>query len=149
LDAETETLIPTIGGGFDVAPTMMTSGDSHSGYKDEHGLIVQPAIATTTAFKVRGGCDGGGKGYLGSDETAFTLSTGHDQDVFHQMQVRRLTPRECERLQGFADDYTNIPGASDTTRYKALGNSMAVNVMQAIGERIRMVSEIPALEIAA
>jgi DNA (cytosine-5)-methyltransferase 1 len=53
-------------------------------------------------------------------------------------------------LQGFPDDFTNIPGSSDTTRYKALGNSMAVNVMQVIGQRIQMVSEIPqAMEIAA
>ena len=54
--------------------------------------------------------------------------------VAQQMQVRRLTPLECERLQGFPDNYTNIPGASDSARYKALGNSMAVNVMQLIGE---------------
>ena len=40
--------------------------------------------------------------------------------------VRRLTPTECERLQGFPDNWTNIPGASDTGRYKALGNSVAV-----------------------
>ena len=51
--------------------------------------------------------------------------------------VRRLTPRECERLQGFPDDYTLIPGASDSARYKALGNSMAVPVMRWIGERIQ------------
>jgi DNA (cytosine-5)-methyltransferase 1 len=50
--------------------------------------------------------------------------------------VRRLTPRECERLQGFPDDYTAIPGAKDGPRYKALGNSMAVPVMRWIGERI-------------
>jgi len=50
--------------------------------------------------------------------------------------VRRLTPRECERLQGFPDDYTLIPGAKDTPRYKALGNSMAVPVMRWIFERI-------------
>jgi DNA (cytosine-5)-methyltransferase 1 len=58
------------------------------------------------------------------------------------MQVRRLTPLECERLQGFPDNYTNIPGASDSARYKALGNSMAVNVMQLIGQRIQMVENI-------
>lgn len=52
------------------------------------------------------------------------------------MAVRRLTPRECERLQGFPDDYTAIPGASDGPRYKALGNSMAVPVMAWIGKRI-------------
>jgi DNA (cytosine-5)-methyltransferase 1 len=55
--------------------------------------------------------------------------------------VRRLTPRECERLQGFPDDYTQIPyrgkPAADGPRYKALGNSMAVNVMRWIGERLR------------
>jgi DNA (cytosine-5)-methyltransferase 1 len=55
------------------------------------------------------------------------------------MSVRRITPTECERLQGFPDGYTNIPGASDSPRYKALGNSMAVNVMQLIGERIQKV----------
>jgi len=58
------------------------------------------------------------------------------------MQVRRLTPECCEFLQGFPRGYTNIPGASDSARYKALGNSMAVNVMQLIGERIQMVDDI-------
>ena len=60
--------------------------------------------------------------------------------------VRRLTPRECERLQGFTDDYTLISyrgkPAADGPRYKALGNSMAINVMSWVGERIQMVSEI-------
>jgi DNA (cytosine-5)-methyltransferase 1 len=56
------------------------------------------------------------------------------------MAVRRLTPRECERLQGFPDDYTAIEyrkkPAADGPRYKALGNSMAVPVMAWIGQRI-------------
>ena len=60
--------------------------------------------------------------------------------------VRRLTPRECERLQGFPDGYTEIPyrgkPAKDGPRYKALGNSMAINVMSWVGERIRMVDEL-------
>ena len=43
-----------------------------------------------------------------------------------EKQVRRLTPLECERLQGYPDNYTNITGASDTARYKALGNSFAI-----------------------
>lgn len=55
-------------------------------------------------------------------------------------EVRRLTPLECERLQGFLDGYTLIPfkgkPAADAPRYKALGNSMAVPVMRWIGERI-------------
>lgn len=60
--------------------------------------------------------------------------------------VRRLTPRECERLQGFPDDYTAIPlrgkpaeACPDGPRYRALGNSMAVPVMRWIGQRIAMV----------
>lgn len=57
--------------------------------------------------------------------------------------VRRLTPLECERLQGFPDGYTNIPGASDSARYKALGNSMAVPVMRWIGERIQKWEDRP------
>lgn len=52
------------------------------------------------------------------------------------MQVRRLTPLECERLQGFPDHYTLIGGAKDSPRYKALGNSMAVPVMRWIGYSI-------------
>lgn len=63
--------------------------------------------------------------------------------------VRRLTPRECERLQGFPDDYTLIPWrrglAQDGPRYRALGNAMAVPVMAWIGRRI---AEVEALEPA-
>ncbi len=60
--------------------------------------------------------------------------------------VRRLTPRECERLQGFPDDYTAVPyrgkPAADGVRYHALGNSMAVPVVRWIGERIQMVEQL-------
>jgi DNA (cytosine-5)-methyltransferase 1 len=59
--------------------------------------------------------------------------------VAQGMAVRRLTPRECERLQGFPDDYTAIPGAKDGPRYRALGNSMAVPVMAYLGKRIAAV----------
>jgi DNA (cytosine-5)-methyltransferase 1 len=67
--------------------------------------------------------------------------------VMSAMQVRRLTPVECERLQGFPDNYTNIPWrkkpeSPDGPRYKALGNSMAVPVMRWIGERINQVEQI-------
>ena len=65
------------------------------------------------------------------------------------MAVRRLMPIECERLQGFPDDWTRIPwrkkaaeDCPDGPRYKAIGNSMAVNVMQWIGIRLAMVNEI-------
>lgn len=83
--------------------------------------------------------------------------------VMTGMQVRRLTPRECERLQGFPDDYTLIPGynsrrtgewggnrgVADGPRYKALGNSMAVPVMRWIGERIALVDTTLAQQVAA
>jgi DNA (cytosine-5)-methyltransferase 1 len=61
----------------------------------------------------------------------------------HNMAVRRLTPTECERLQGFPDGYTNIKDkCTDGPRYKALGNSMAVPVMKWIGERIKTVDSL-------
>lgn len=76
-------------------------------------------------------------------------SMGHDKShanaggqvaISRGIEVRRLTPRECERLQGFPDDYTLVPyrkkPAADGPRYKALGNSMAVPVMRWIGKRI-------------
>jgi DNA (cytosine-5)-methyltransferase 1 len=98
--------------------------------------------AIAHAWKMRYGKEGGGKGYLGSDELAFTLSVQQDQQVFSNMAVRRLTPVECERLQGFPDNYTNIKeNCPDGPRYKAMGNSMAVPVMRWIGEKIKMVEE--------
>ena len=82
----------------------------------------------------------------GIDGTAPTLSAEHGRGhgvptVMTTMQVRRLTPVECERLQGFPDDYTNIPWrkkpeSPDGPRYKALGNSWAVPNVRWIGQRI-------------
>jgi DNA (cytosine-5)-methyltransferase 1 len=73
-------------------------------------------------------------------------SNGSGPTVMQSMQVRRLTPTECERLQGFSDNYTNVPHrgkpAADGPRYKALGNSMAVPVMAWIGRRIQMVEDL-------
>jgi len=73
----------------------------------------------------------------------------HEGVMQRDMKVRRLTPIECERLQGFPDNYTRIPwrnkGAEDCPdgpRYKAMGNSMAVPVMRWIGERIQMVEDM-------
>ena len=66
--------------------------------------------------------------------------SGSTHTVATDMMVRRLTPIEVERLQGFPDDYTNIPWrgktAPDSRRYKAMGNSMAVPVMRWLGQRI-------------
>jgi DNA (cytosine-5)-methyltransferase 1 len=86
-----------------------------------------------------------GKGW-NQDGTACTVDAAATQGVASPMAVRRLTPRECERLQGFPDDYTlvtyrNKP-AADGPRYRALGNSMAVPVMRWIGERIAKVDTL-------
>lgn len=77
------------------------------------------------------------------DDMTGTLTRRSYKDapvVARDYAVRRLMPVECERLQGFPDGWTDIDfrgkPASDTARYKALGNSMAVPVMRWIGERI-------------
>jgi DNA (cytosine-5)-methyltransferase 1 len=81
---------------------------------------------------------------------ARTAGGGFEGSVMQSnMAVRRLTPIECERLQGFPDGYTNIPwrkaiDSPDGPRYKALGNSMAVPVMKWIGERIKLQMPTPA-----
>lgn len=83
-------------------------------------------------------------------DLAHTLgrNQGQENAVFSGvMAVRRLTPVECERLQGFPDDWTNVPyrgkPAADGPRYKAIGNSMAVPCMAFIGQRIDLhLSEI-------
>lgn len=73
-----------------------------------------------------------------------TLSAAYTPGVISPMAVRRLTPRECERLQGFPDDYTLIPyrgkPAADGPRYKALGNSMHTGTMRWLGQRIQQVN---------
>ena len=52
--------------------------------------------------------------------------------------IRRLTPLECERLQGYPDNFTNIPGASDSARYRALGNSVAISCVEYVMRGIAM-----------
>ena len=83
--------------------------------------------------------------------TPLRASSGgvYDNTVMQNMAVRRLTPIECERLQGFPDNYTQISwrnkapeNCPDGPRYKAMGNSMAVPVMRWIGERIQMVEDM-------
>lgn len=74
---------------------------------------------------------------------------GKGQPAQAAWQVRRLTPLEAERLQGFPDGYTDVPYrrrnyTPDGPRYKALGNSMAVNAMEYIGRRIELVREVMA-----
>ena len=88
-----------------------------------------------------------------SEDVSQTAAARNDQDtascVAGSLSVRRLTPTECERLQGFPDGFTQIPyrnkpaeNCPDGPRYKALGNSMAVPVMRWIGERIQAVEAL-------
>jgi DNA (cytosine-5)-methyltransferase 1 len=117
-----------IGQPGDPAPTL-TKGDKHA--------VAQPVAPALTAS---------------NDPSRSPQSSEVTQQVaaVHAvaMQVRRLTPVECERLQGFPDGYTNIPWrkkdeAPDGPRYKALGNSMAVPCMAWIGKRIAEVDNDP------
>lgn len=111
----------------------------------------------TVTFTIRTGSEGGGKGYLGVDNQTMTIggqpqyvmSSGqanaeitenvspsltllHEQPILNG--VRRLTPTECERLQGFPDGWTERQ--PDSARYKQLGNAVTVNVAEWLGRRI-------------
>lgn len=126
----------------DVAPTMraMGHGDSHA----NAGGQLAVAFAENSRAELRL-C--GGDGAVSSQLTTGGGKPGQGLPAIAMpWAVRRLTPRECERLQGFPDDYTLVPvgnkQAADGPRYKALGNSMAVNVMEWLGQRIEMVEQI-------
>ena len=67
-----------------------------------------------------------------------------ESDRQYAQLIRRLTPLECERLQGFPDGWTNIPGASDSARYRALGNSVAIPCVEFIMKSLREVTELEA-----
>lgn len=75
-----------------------------------------------------------------STDDLYTCEPAGDKDLPFLL-IRRLTPLECERLQGFPDGWTDIPGASDSARYKALGNSVAIPcvdfVMKCMADTIR------------
>lgn len=76
-----------------------------------------------------------GKGYGDNGDPMFTLDSGAAANaVANQSSVRRLTPIECERLQGFPDNWTEH--VSDSQRYKQMGNAVTVNVIAWIGERL-------------
>ena len=125
----------------DVAATMSTAGSTSS----KTGPTVMQAVG---AFKPGQSAQAHSIGY--ESEMAPTLeagSGGNNKPAVHVgMAVRRLTPVECERLQGFPDSYTDIQSKGKPTpdgpRYKALGNSMAVPVMAWIGQRIKQVEAI-------
>jgi hypothetical protein len=147
-----------IGGPNDPMFTI-TSGDKHaiafraSGQEGFTPGEIAPPVTST---------DGGGAGVptVAQTVTADMYRSGgavagnNDQGVrncfVQNMAVRRLTPLECERLQGFPDGWTDVPyrgkKASDGPRYKAIGNSWAVPVLNYIGRRILEVERVPATE---
>ena len=130
-----EHLVPTL------SPALNTcSGANHA--PDTKAYIVQPTYALQGAGQTSKSANGSGI----NEEVSFTLSTVDVHGVAQSMAVRRLTPVECERLQGFPDGYTDIKPKGKPTpdgpRYKALGNSMAVPVMRWIGQRIEAVDRI-------
>jgi DNA (cytosine-5)-methyltransferase 1 len=143
---EGQTLIPT--GGFFDGPvafdtTQITSAANYSNPKpcDPCHPLAHVAHPPAVAFDARQ------SDVIQYGEKTGPLDTdGHSVATLTEMQVRRLTPRECERLQGFPDDYTLTPyrgkPAADGPRYKALGNSMAVPCMHWIGKRIQQVQDL-------
>lgn len=133
--------------------TVIAFNHQAGGSEDFLGLSEEVVTALTTnqtpaiAFQERGRPDGRTLEY--SPEVSYALRAvdgGGCGDWFNFAQgktVRRLTPVECERLQGMPDDYTLVPyrgkAAADGPRYKVIGNSMAVNVMRWIGQRVALV----------
>jgi DNA (cytosine-5)-methyltransferase 1 len=123
----------------DLSPTLRAG--THDGSHANAG--VPPAIAIQErAVSENPKAGPQGKGYQA--ELAYTLEARNKvQSVATDWAVRRLTPTECHRLQGFPDDHCDVPwrgkpGAPDGPQYKALGNSMAVPVMRWILDRVRI-----------
>jgi len=124
----------------DLSPTIRAGNHDKS-----HANSGQPP-AIAYAFKAGQGAKAGGIGYAEEQSPTLTSAssgTNLAPAVMHGVAVRRLTPVECERLQGFPDNHTMIgwrgkdaTECPDGPRYKAIGNSMAVPVMRWIGERI-------------
>ncbi len=132
-DAETETLIPVCFAGQNSSSCGLSISNS-----------VAPTLQTnkvhSIAFTER--TRNNGRNIEFQDELAYCLTNpgngGRTQDrqiMTPEMCVRRLTPLECERLQGFPDGWTE--GLSDSARYRVLGNSVAVPVIELLMERIK------------
>jgi DNA (cytosine-5)-methyltransferase 1 len=117
----------------DTFPTLLSST---AGVSRPGNAVTEHQTYIAYALQGAGATSQGGNGSCFKKEQSYTLNVTDVHGIVKNMAVRRLTPVECERLQGFPDNYTNIPKAADTNRYKALGNSMAVPVMRWIGERI-------------
>ena len=129
------------------AITARFGGNAMGAPEVDAGLYI--AVAQPGAYGADLSQKAEGIGYTFERSTCIAPGThpGHGNHVQLGMRVRRLTPIECERLQGFPDGWTNIPWrkkpeSPDGPRYKALGNSMAVPCMEWIGRRIAMVDAL-------
>ena len=96
---------------------------------DRHAVV--ELYQKTVGALCRGDEKGIGNQYVRQDKCIINASCSETHHL-----IRRLTPLECERLQGFPDGWTDIPGASDSARYKALGNSVAIPCVEFIMSRI-------------
>lgn len=116
--------------------------------QDRHGVVVHSLQTRNPDIpSLKKNPKSGGSGHISKVDQAYCLDTGVTQAVQIEKRIRRLTPIECERLQGFPDDWTkygiNEAGEnveiSDNQRYKMLGNAVTVNVMEAIGKKINII----------
>lgn len=100
------------------------------------GGLRQPKIITYSLYPRSSKTNKGGTGLLSkNDDSSYCLDTGNNQAILQTNIIRKLTPLECERLQGFPDDWTM--GVSDSQRYRQLGNAVTVNVVQAIIKKLK------------
>ena len=129
----------------DIAPTLRAGG--FTGSHANGGVM--PAVALYGLELTNQG-SGGNVGFHSEAAPFRTLNCAGLPGIARTWAVRRLTPVECERLQGFPDNHTAVAyrgkPAADGPRYKALGNSMAVPDVRWIGERIAMVDALPIAE---
>lgn len=155
----------TANGGWphDVTGTLDTYYGDKMGLEDQHifnqrGSRFVPAVTGTISARVGGGgglgtdfeCQGGLVPALLDKPKVLGISDGIDQESSDAvgMGVRRLTPRECERLQGAPDDWSLVPNRrgkpmADGPRYRMLGNSFAVPVIRWIGMKIASAHQLP------
>ena len=131
---------------LDCSPTLRAGGHSTS----HANAGVMPAVAYSTKLH---NTQSNQAGKVYEEYTAGLDRNSPPPALLTSMQVRRLTPRECARLQGFPDDYLDITvrgkPAADGPKYKALGNSWAVPNVRWIGHRIEQVDAIASMERAA
>ncbi len=118
----------------ELSPSGGSEGYGACGDADATDLVCQPAYQETVGALTSSDRKGPNSQYVGQDKLI----------VEGPFLIRRLTPLECERLQGFPDGWTDLPGASDSARYRALGNSVAIPCVEYIMRGIAMAAGLSA-----